>query len=190
FKLIKDTHPEINLCLATNGLELPNHIDELAEYDVSNITITINFIDPRKFSQIYEYILYNGKKYTGEEAGKIIKLNQLNGIELAKEKGILTRVNTVFISGINNDQIEDISRETYERGAVLHNIMPLIPIYQFKDHRRPNKNELHEARVISGNYLPQFRLCKQCRADAVGIPGIERTKTCKDEECTFIRFHG
>lgn len=189
-RLVKDRFPDLNLCLATNGLALPEHIDELAKVDVSNITITINFMDPKKFSQIYEYIFFEGTKYTGEEAGKIIKQNQLKGIELAKERGILTRINTVFIPDINNDQIEDISRETHKRGAVLHNIMPLIPIYQFKNHRIPKKKEMHDARIISQKYMPQFRLCKQCRADAVGIPGIERAKLLEGKECTFVRFHG
>mgnify|MGYP005657913287 CR=1 FL=1 len=64
------------------------------------------------------------------------------------------------------------------------------PIYQFKNHRRPTKQEMHKARELSEKYLPQFRLCKLCRADAVGIPGREKHGIKCDESPIFVRFHG
>jgi nitrogen fixation protein NifB len=32
------------------------------------------------------------------------------------------------------------------------------------------------ARGIAERYIPQFRLCRQCRADACGVPGLESKK--------------
>ncbi|MHA1269485.1 MAG: radical SAM protein [Candidatus Helarchaeota archaeon] len=190
FKLVREKFQNINLCLATNGLKLPESINDLANLNVANITITINAIDPKISAQIYEFVIYKGKKYSGIEAGKILLENQLKGIELATKKGILIRINTVLIPSINLGQIESIAKESLKRGAIIHNIMPLIPIYQFKNLNRPTKNEMHLARKQSEKYLPQFRLCKQCRADAVGIPGIERIGICSRDDCSHVRFHG
>ena len=191
FRLVNEKYPDLHLCLATNGLELPRHADELAKLDVANITITVNSMDPKVSAKIYEFVIFEGKKYVGEEGGKILLEQQLKGIEMAVEKGILVRINTVLIPPINLDQIEAISRETCERGVILHNIMPLIPIYQFKHLDRPTPKEMREARGLSKKYLPQFRLCQQCRADAVGIPGIDKGGTCCDpEDCSHVRFHG
>jgi len=55
------------------------------------------------------------------------------------------------------------------------NIIPMIPLYKFKDLVPPECKELEEARAIAEKYLPQFRLCKQCRADACGVPGKEKS---------------
>ncbi len=45
--LISKTAPDIKLCLSTNGLTLPDHVDTIASYNVDHVTITINMVDPR-----------------------------------------------------------------------------------------------------------------------------------------------
>ena len=190
FKLIKQKYPDLGKCLATNGLLLSKFVDELLDLDVVNVTVTVNAIDPEVAAKIYPFIIFKGKKYVGVEAGKIIVENQLKGIDMATSKGLMIRINTVFIPSINFSQIEKIARETAKRGAILHNIMRLIPIYEFRNERPPTRDEMHEARNISQKYLPQFKLCKQCRADAVGIPGFDRIGTCSSDECSHVRFHG
>jgi nitrogen fixation protein NifB len=46
FELIADKAPDIKLCLSTNGLMLPNHVDRIKELNVDHVTITINMVDP------------------------------------------------------------------------------------------------------------------------------------------------
>ena len=191
FKLVKKKYPDVKLCLATNGLELPNMVNTLADINVANITITINSVDPEIFDQIYEFVNFNGIRYTGMEAGKILLENQLRGIELASRKGILVRINTVLIPTINFNQTHLIAKEALDRGAILQNIMPLIPIYAFKHFKRPTRKEMFDARNASRKFLPQFKVCKQCRADAVGIPGTTlRKQRCEDDPISHIIFHG
>ena len=45
FELISKTAPDIKLCLSTNGLALPDHVDTIAKYKVDHVTITINMVD-------------------------------------------------------------------------------------------------------------------------------------------------
>ena len=44
------------LCLATNGLGLPPHLDELAELRVSHVTLTVNAVDPEIGAKIYSWV--------------------------------------------------------------------------------------------------------------------------------------
>ena len=50
--------PDIKLCISTNGLALPDHVDELAAMNVDHVTITINMVDPEIGAKIYPWIFY------------------------------------------------------------------------------------------------------------------------------------
>ncbi len=41
FELISKMAPDIKLCLSTNGLALPDHVDTIARYNVDHVTITV-----------------------------------------------------------------------------------------------------------------------------------------------------
>ena len=58
-------HPDLKLCLSTNGLALPDHVDEIADMNIDHVTITINMIDPQIGTEIYPWIFYRNKRYTG-----------------------------------------------------------------------------------------------------------------------------
>jgi nitrogen fixation protein NifB len=49
----------------------------------------------------------------------------------------------------------------------------LIPLGEFDNLIAPTCDELREVRVTCEAVIPVFRACKQCRADAIGIPGKE-----------------
>ena len=53
FELIKESAPDIRLCLSTNGLALPDHVARIKSLGVDHVTITINMIDPEIGAQIY-----------------------------------------------------------------------------------------------------------------------------------------
>jgi nitrogen fixation protein NifB len=42
FDLLRQAAPDIKLCLSTNGLALPDHVDEIVRCGVDHVTITIN----------------------------------------------------------------------------------------------------------------------------------------------------
>ena len=174
FELVEERFPKLVKCIATNGLLLPRKVDELVALNVKTVTVTVNALDPEVASKIYSWIHYDGKLYRGEEGTKILIHNQLEGIEKASEKGLVVKVNTVLIPKINVGQIEGIAKEVASRGAVLMNIIPLIPMYEFKKFKPPNCDGLNAARALAEKHIPQFRLCRQCRADACGVPGLER----------------
>ncbi len=173
-RLVHEEYPDLFLCIATNGLLLPDKVDELDSIGVKFLTVTINAIDPEIASKIYSFIYYKNRLVKGLDALNILISNQIEGVELAVERGMIVKVNTVLIPGINDHHVEEVAKRVDETGAYVQNIIPLIPVGNFKGRRIPTCDELQDARMRCGKIIKQFRLCKMCRADSVGIPGREK----------------
>lgn len=157
--------------MSTNGLLLPEKIDRLEALNLCSITVTLNALDPEVAGKIYSHVTYHGKTYTGREAGEILIANQLKGIEMAARFGMTVKVNTVLVPGVNDEQIPLIARRIRELGATVMNIMPLIPQADFADVAPPSHERLEEIRTANEQIIGQFKHCRQCRADAVGLIG-------------------
>lgn len=170
-ELIKKEDPDIILCLSSNGLKLADLAPDLAEIGVSHITVTVNCLDPRVGSQIYEHVNYQGSRYDGIEGAALLILKQLQGIKEAVQLGLTVKVNIVMIAGINDQEIPAITRKMKELGVALTNIVPFIPVQgsAFADLPPTSKKELHDMRQACQVNIKQMFHCRQCRADAVGL---------------------
>jgi nitrogen fixation protein NifB len=169
-KLVSDHFPYMKYCVCTNGLLLPDYVNELKELNVKSLTVTINAVDPEIAAKINSHIILDGKRIEGLEAGKILVKRQLEGLKMASDLGFLIKVNCVLIPGINDHHVRDIACEVQKKGAYIFNIMPLIPLRRFSMHKAPSCDDLIVARERCESIIPIFRACKQCRADACGIP--------------------
>ncbi len=182
FELIAETAPDIKLCLSTNGLMLPDHVDTIQKFNVDHVTITINMVDPEIGAKIYPWIFYNHKRYTGVEAAQILTDRQLQGLEMLTERGILCKVNSVMIPGINDQHLVEVNKAVKSRGAFLHNIMPLISapehgtVFGLNGQRGPTAQELKALQDACEGEMNMMRHCRQCRADAVGLLGEDRSE--------------
>jgi nitrogen fixation protein NifB len=171
FRIMDEKFPKLIKCISTNGLLLPDKADELAEIHLNSITVTVNAIDPDIGKEIYSTAVHHGEVYRGEDAFKIISKNQLEGIKMIADRDIVVKVNSVLIPGLNDKHIIEVAQKVKEQGASLMNVIPLIPLYKFKDTARPGCAELSEVRDAVEEVIPVFRACTQCRADAYGVPG-------------------
>ncbi|GMO25193.1 MAG: hypothetical protein Ta2F_00380 [Termitinemataceae bacterium] len=169
-RLVRDVWKEAIFCLSTNGLLLPEYADSLAECGVSHITVTINSLKPETARKIYRYADYHGRRLTGRAASDQLIENQIEGLRRASALGIVCKVNTVFINGLNDSEIPQIAAAVKDAGADLMNIMQLIPVPHtlFEDIPLVRNEYINEMRTKCESILPQMRHCKQCRADAVG----------------------
>ena len=168
--LIRKADPNITFCLSTNGLMLPFYANEIVKLGVSHVTVTINAIDTAIGAKIYKHIDYLGTTYTGETAATILLANQLAGLKLLSSKGVVCKVNTVLLTGINDTHVEEVVKKVKELGCFVSNIMPLIPVKGsvFENLPLVSNKELHKLRKKCGEHLNQMYHCRQCRADAVG----------------------
>ena len=172
-ELINKKYPDAKLCICTNGLLLNKYAERLHDLGVGYITVTMNAVAPEIGKNVYSWINYNKKLYRGHEGAKILIENQIAGVKKSVELGMLVKINSVLIPGINNFHLVEISKKVKEAGVYIHNIMPLIPLDELSHIEPPNCDTLRTARDHCEKILPQFRLCKQCRADACSIPGLE-----------------
>lgn len=189
FDLIADKAPDIKLCLSTNGLMLPDHVDRIKQLNVDHVTITINMVDPEIGTKIYPWVHYRRRRYKGLEAAKILHERQMEGLQALQEADILCKVNSVMIPGINDQHLVEVDQEIRKRGAFLHNIMPLISApehgtyFGLNGQRGPTPTELKKLQdECADSNMKMMRHCRQCRADAVGLLGEDRSQEFTKEK--------
>ena len=172
-RLVRAKYPEMLLCLATNGLELLPYIDELAELQVSHVTITINAIDPEIGAEVYAWVRYKKKIYRDVEAARVLISNQLESLKKLKEAGITAKVNSIIIPGVNDTHVIAVASKVAELGADILNCLPYYSTTEtvFENIEEPSLEMVAEIQNATSQYLPQMKHCARCRADAVGIIG-------------------
>lgn len=178
--------PAPAFCLATNGYLLAAEAGRLAALGVTSVTVTMSAVTPAIAAKIYLRLPggEEGPAPGATEAGAARMVErQLAGIRSAAAAGLVVKVNTVLIPGISAgdwvteadevavDEVARVALAAARAGAYLQNITPLIPLGAFAGRRAPSCDELRRARDAAGRHIRQFRLCRQCRADAAGVPG-------------------
>jgi nitrogen fixation protein NifB len=182
---VAEACPDIRLCLSTNGLRLPQYADRIAELGVDHVTITINMTDPDVGAEIYPWASFGGTMWRGREAAKVLSEQQLTGLQMLTERGVLVKVNSVMIPGINDDHLVEVSRTVKKFGAFLHNVMPLVSapehgtVFGLAGLRGPTAQQVRELQdrcsADADADMNMMRHCRQCRADAVGMLGEDRS---------------
>jgi len=180
FRRLSAEAPDIKLCVSTNGLALPESVEELAKHNIDHVTITINCVDPEVGAKIYPWVFWENRRIKGVRGAKILIEQQQKGLEMLTERGILVKVNSVMIPGINDEHLQEVSRIVKSKGAFLHNVMPLIAeaehgtFFGVMGQRGPNAKELQALQDSCAGDMNMMRHCRQCRADAVGLLGEDR----------------
>ncbi len=180
FEAVREVIPDIKFCISTNGLALPDHVEEIASMAIDHVTITINAVDPEIGAKIYPWIFFDHKRRTGVEAATILLERQMRGLEMLTARGILVKINSVMIPGINDEHLAEVNKAVRERGAFLHNVMPLISDPAHGTHfgltgqRGPTPAELKALQDKLDGGIKLMRHCRQCRADAIGLLGEDR----------------
>ena len=177
-RLIRAENPQIVFCLSTNGLLLPEYAQEIVQLGVTHVTVTVNCIDSAIGAKIYKHINFKGQHYEGESGVKILIENQLAGIALLISQGMIVKINIVMLKGINDQHIPDVVKKMKELGVYITNIMPLIPApgSVFENFSQTTTKDINRMRDLCELDVKQMRHCKQCRADAIGLLGEDRSR--------------
>ncbi len=179
-ELLRRALPDLALCVSTNGLALPEMADRLVAAGVEHVTVTVNMFDPEIGERIYPWIVLGGKRIEGREASRILSERQLEGLERLAARGVLVKVNSVLIPGVNDAHLPAVNRRVRDLGAFIHNVMPLVSAPEHGTHygvtgqRGPTPAELEAVQEACAGGAALMRHCRQCRADAVGLLGQDR----------------
>jgi nitrogen fixation protein NifB len=180
-RLVRQHFPEMLLCVSTNGLNVAPYISELAELKVSHVTVTLNAIDPKILNKVYAWVRFDKRGYFGDQVGEIMLEQQLKAIDLLKEAGLVVKINTIIIPGINDHHVVDIAEAMSKKGVDLMNTIPLIPVEgtPFADFIEPDSDFMKELRHDIEKYLPPMSHCARCRADAAGMLGKDSAEAAQ-----------
>ncbi len=176
--LIGKEFPDLTLCISTNGLALPGNAKRLYDLGVRFVTITMNAIDPEIGAKVYSHVIFDGKKYEGIEAAEVLISRQLIGLDECVSLGMIVKINIVMIPGINDNHIPKLVEHVKSKGAYTVNVLPLIPVEGtvFEKMSSPTpesrKNLMEQCESFG---IKVMRHCKQCRADAIGMLGEDRS---------------
>ncbi|MGC9985820.1 MAG: radical SAM protein [Polyangia bacterium] len=170
-RLVRARHPELLLCLASNGLALTEHVAELQRLHLSHLTITINTLNPATGARIYAWVRDGERVLRGEAGAAMLLQRQLAALAALRATGILIKVNSILIPGINDAEIPNIAAEVKRRGAHVFNCVPFIPAARtpFACLPAPEPALVSRVRAEAGAHLPLMQHCSRCRADACGL---------------------
>ncbi len=196
FRMLQEKAPDLKLCLSTNGLRLPDYIDEIVKYNVDHVTVTINSVDETGEigSKIYPWIHWNHKKVWGKEGAKILLEKQLEGIKMLTDRGILVKANSVLIPGVNDKELPNVAKKLKEMKVFLHNIMPLLSSPEFGTKfgldgvPSATDQETMAAQEACGMDMNLMKHCRQCRADAVGLIGEDKGEEFLKDQFVALSF--
>ena len=107
-----DTGDLEELTLTTNGSQLHRYAAELFDCGVRRVNVSIDTLDPKKFTEITRW-------------GKLE--NVLRGIEAAANSGLKIKLNTVALRGTNEDELPNMVKWAGERGfdITIIEVMPM-----------------------------------------------------------------
>ncbi len=176
-RLVREKYPEMLLCVASNGLNVAPYAEELARLQVSHVTITVNTIDPTIGVKIYSWVRDHKTIYRGEAAARILWERQLESIKALKSAGVVLKVNTILVPGINDDHVAVVAEEMRALGADVMNCIPLYPVAgtPFAEIGEMPLTDVAKIRAEVAKLLPQMEHCTRCRADAVGLLGQDQS---------------
>ena len=183
--IIKRDFPELTLCVSTNGLALPENAERLHTLGVRFLTVTMNAVDPDVGAHVYGHVRGMDGILKGREAAEYLLGRQLEGIRRCVELGMVVKINIVMIPGINDTHIPEVVRTVKGLGVHMVNILPLIPVQgtPFANMRAPTPRERRELMDLCSLDVKMMRHCRQCRADAIGLLGEDRSQE-------FVNFGG
>jgi nitrogen fixation protein NifB len=171
FELIRRKNQDIALCVSTNGLNVSDSIPHLRDLNVGYVTITVNAIDPNIAVQIYRWVTINDRLISGVEAAKILISRQLEAICRLKDSGIIVKVNSVVIPGINEHHLPFLAKNLGHLNVDLMNFLPLISLSgtDMADVASPSEDKMRKLRQGASPYVQQMHHCSKCRSDAAGL---------------------
>jgi len=176
-RLLNEKHPHLLFCLSSNGMGILPYLDDIVELGVSHVTITISAVDPKIGAEIYAWVKDGNVVYHGEKGAEMLLDRQLAAIKGLKERGIVVKVNSIIIPGVNDEHVVEVSKVCSALGADIQNMIPLKPTAEtpFSHLPEPGRETVLPLRKEAGEFIEQMTHCKRCRADAVGLLGDDQS---------------
>lgn len=110
-------YPDLDLTVCTNGLLLPERLEELVRSGAKGLVVSVNALTPDTASQIYQSASYRARTYEGRDAGELVLQQQWNGLSNAVEAGVGVTAYVAVITGVNDHETDAIRAKAAAVGA-------------------------------------------------------------------------
>jgi len=176
-RMIREAHPDLPLCLTTNGLGAAHHAAALAELDLSHVTVLVDAVDPKVAEMIYAWIRPGKRNLRLPEAAEILVEEQAAAIEAFALAGIPVKVNTTVYRGSNEAHVRDVAQVVSELGASIMAVIPYRASTGEEDYLnvQPGMGIMREAREAAALYMELMPEIDHCGWNMVGLesPGAD-----------------
>ena len=180
---VRAAHPDMAMCVSTNGLDLLPHIDALEALGVGFVTVTANAVHPAIAARLSPSILFEGRRLHGAAAGETLVARQLAAVAQLKARGFTVKVNCVVLPGVNEHHVPSVAERMAQLGVDIMNVLPLLPVAgtAMADTPPPSPGLMKKIREQAARHVPQMQHCTRCRADAAGLLGSAVSETPQPE---------
>ncbi len=107
----------------------------------------------------------------------------MEAVKALKVVGIVVKVNSIVIPGINDGHIVEVATAMAALGVDIQNLMAMYPNHgtPFQDIQECAPAEISAIQEMAEKFVPQMKHCKRCRADAVGL--LDKDLSGRFSEC-------
>ena len=120
-------YPDLPVTVCTNGILLPERLEELVRSGVKSIIVSANAVTVETAERIYESVNYRARRYEGRAAAELALQQQWNGLENAVDAGLAVTAYAANIAGVNDHEIPEIERRAKAVGAESVAIVTIAP---------------------------------------------------------------
>lgn len=155
-RVIRDVYPELEITLATPGMNAAESASLLAEAGLKHVTLIMDALYPETAARLHAWIRPGRKTLPVAKAAEILVQDQEEAIRALNEAGLTVRVRTTAYMDENHEQIPELAGKVAELGAEA---MELAAFTALGDSDVPTPSPLPlelltEIRELAGKHLP------------------------------------
>jgi len=120
-------YPDLPVTVCTNGILLPERLEELVRTGVKRIVVSVNAVSVATAERIYESVNHRARRYEGRAAAELALQQQWNGLENAVDAGLAVTAYAANIAGVNDHEIPEIEQRAQAVGAENVAVVDVAP---------------------------------------------------------------
>jgi nitrogen fixation protein NifB len=152
--MIRDRHPNLRLAVSSNGLGLAPHAATLAKLGVANVTLAMHARTVDTARAVYRWVRPGKKTIPLHLAVETLLENQAEAIRALVAAGIAVKVDTLFVPGVNDKEIEELAKFAAGLGASAICLAPARPVDAPDGENCIDAAALEQARKTAAAHLP------------------------------------
>jgi nitrogen fixation protein NifB len=143
FKRLQSRLQDYIFGISTNGLLLEEKLDKLLQLDVSMVDLSINAVAPNIISKLYSKLILDGNVISEpDKVVKILRERQMSALEICRKYKLITKINTLYFPGINDNDIVDVAEMCSNYGISSMCLISGYPGGKFIRMRLPSVEEM------------------------------------------------